>query len=194
MTPTTFALSFNKWTVWISLSLPIEFPLYIYSILYYFIYYIQSPPIINIDTMYSRDSTESPDSIMFVSSNICNVTVRLVAAGRVRRFGLAATGRSAVWSSGTVIARSAEPFIVDERTDATVRARGDAVHHAMRPIRRNASLTTDDKRGVGRKPSSLLSTRGVAVNVWRDASGKKNYPRKNSNLNDCNNLMIIYRW
>jgi len=57
---------------------------------------------------------------MFVSSNICNVTVRLVAAVRARRLDLIDVGRPMAAASRTIIARSAEPFIVAERRDATV--------------------------------------------------------------------------
>ncbi|KAF0771879.1 Uncharacterized protein FWK35_00009664 [Aphis craccivora] len=65
-------------------------------------------------TMYSSDRTEFPGSSMFISNNICNVTVRLVVPRTRRLLDLAddVDGPTVASESATVVPFISHPFTI----------------------------------------------------------------------------------
>lgn len=164
-------------------------------------------------TMYSSDKTEFPGSSMFVSNSICKVTVRLVVPRTRRLLDLAddVDGPTVTSESTMAVPFISQPFTIWISTCEHKTYRKTSV--VIKSGRSSDCKSRDDSSDNDRDKDSI----GVrTTNVADRCSGRQqrkiefvltgngdsdarpgtrrryvNYPRKNSNLNDWNNLMII---
>lgn len=162
--------------------------------------------------MYSSDRTELPGSSMFVSNNICNVTVRLVVPRTRRLLDLAddVDGPTVASESVTAVPFISHPFTIWRNTyeNKWYRKARVGVVKFGRVNECNDSDETKTETKNWKTASAYERNRSLfgttitktLIRTHRKrrpqrATGNRrryvNYPRKNSNLNDWNNLMII---
>lgn len=160
-------------------------------------------------TMYSSDKTEFPGSSMFVSNSICKVTVRLVVPRMRRLLDLVDDVDAPIITSESTMAVPfiSQPFtiwistcenkiyrktsVVTKSGLVTTKAAWQQWQRSRQRPHQRTNVTDHCLWRQQRKIKFVLTGNGD-----RDARpGTRrryvNYPRKNSNLNDWNNLMII---